>query len=128
MKTVFSILVAGILLSSTFALADSNGVERGDININTNAQIPAGVEDKIETTIFANCDLRGAQRISTGYLQFNRDEDTATNVYQIQYLVEFPAEGRQVTINVEALLHLQGEPGAAVEIKQFKSAICRSFP
>jgi len=122
MKTVFSLLV---FLISTFALADSNGVERGDIGIAINGQIPAGVEDKIETTIFSNCDLRGATHIATSYLQTTRGDDA--NVYDIQFLVDF-GKDRSVAINVKAELHIGGAPESAIEIAAFNSAICRSIP
>lgn len=129
MKTLFSFFAAAtFLIPVASAFAGDNGVERGDISISTNDSVPSGVEDRIETTIFANCDLRGASRISTGYVQYDRNDAQASTEYDIQYAVEFPKDGRTVMINVQAVLHLQGSPETAIEIAVFSSPICRNLP
>jgi len=130
MKTLFSIIAAVLLVLSAHgnAFAAGNGVERGDITFAANDSIPKGVEDRIETTMFENCDLRGAERISTSYLQSSYDEQLGANVYQIQYAVNLDHGSRLVMIHVTALLHLEGDPGRAIEIRNFSGPICRSIP
>jgi hypothetical protein len=129
MKSVYLIVASLLLIAAgTRAFADGNGVERGDIQINFNAGVPRGVEDQIETTLFAYCDLRGAAAVSTTYLQTSHDDDSNSNKYEVQLAVTFK-DARTVVVNAVALLHLDGAVGdRAIEIREFKSPICRDFP
>jgi hypothetical protein len=122
-------LETSALLLAFFALpllARANGVERGDISIHANESVPNGVEDRLESLMFANCDLRGALKITTSSVDVGRD-DPSQYVYHIQYNVEF-RDDRLVLIDVEAALHFDGGPETSVEVRSFRSPICRSYP
>lgn len=127
MKALLSILAVTLLIApATRALANDNGVERGDITFSVDQSIPKGVEDRIETTMFESCDFRGASRISTTYFQVTPGD--SQNAYDIQYQVDFPVQARSVAISVHAVLHLQGDPATAIEIQSFQAPICRKIP
>jgi len=127
MKAFFLIAATSILMLASQSYARGNGVERGEISVNADSGIPPGVEDRIETTMFGNCDLRGATQIKTTYVQLGQTE--WSNSYDIQYTVEFP--GRSVVIYVRAILYadyLDARPESALKIEAFDSVICRKIP
>lgn len=125
MKAFFPV-VAALLTLVSGANAHANGVERGDISFSISSDIPKGVEDQIETTMFENCDFRGAVHINTTYLKASQADGATT--YDIQYSVDFPKQARQALIYVRASLFYGEAPDSAVKIESFASSICRAFP
>lgn len=125
MKALLPIFAA-VLLAAWASPARANGVERGDVSIHSDNDIPKGVEDEIETTIFENCDLRGAKVISTSYFQLRKLD--AGTVYDIQYTIDFGDENHEVTLYVSALLTFDVDTKSAVQIQRFESSICRKLP
>lgn len=127
---IFSLLV--LVAPHQFALAnDDNGVERGDVTVTENSSIPEGLEDRLESLIFGNCNLRGASAITTSYLKVSdgRLDGSRANDYQIQYRVDFKNASSPAIISVHALLRLDAASADnAVELLSLVSPICKSLP
>jgi hypothetical protein len=111
--------------------SSDNGVERGTVTVDGNASIPKGLEDRLESLIFGNCDLRGASSITTAYLKVSASSPLASpaNDYEIQYSVAFKDGSAPALITVHALLHLDAaafENG--IELLALSSPICKTLP
>jgi hypothetical protein len=104
-----------------FTARADNGVERGDVSVNGSASIPKGLEDRLETLIFGNCDLRGAAAINISYLKVSGDD---AGDFQLQYSVVFSDGGPPALISVHALLGTEG----GVQLLNLSSPICKTLP